>query len=459
MSLWTLEEIYNALDIKTNISENYIFSGVSIDTRTLKEGDLFIPIKGPRFDGHNFIEKAFKKGALASFSELIDEKSKKEKLIISVSSTLKALEKLAKFSRKRNKKLIKICITGSSGKTTLKDWISKTFKEHKKIHNTEGNLNNKIGLPLTLANMPRNTELCVLEIGMNSPGEIKKLTEIARPNIAIITNIGVAHSANFLSDSGIASEKSDIFNYLNKSSIAIFPRETKYFDLIKQKALKKTKKIFIFGNEGICNIKVEKKMEFEWHFNVSGEQTVLVNNFPFTNWSKNVAIILCLSKILNISLTKITPLLKKLRPTKGRGKISNVKINTKNLTIIDESYNSNPESLNAAIQNLSYFRSSNSRVICIIGDMLELGDKSNSYHLEVVNTLLRIKPNLIITVGQFSKIIFDNLPENFLKFHYYDYKNVFNKLLRIIRNKDVIMLKGSNSVKLHMITKQLLDLG
>ena len=199
-------------------------------------------------------------------------------------------------------------------------------------------------------------------------------------------------------------------------------------------------------------------MDFEWHFNISGEQTVLVNNFPFTNWSKNVGIILCLAKILNVNLSKITPILEKLRPTKGRGKISKVKINTKNLTIIDESYNSNPESLNAAIQNLSNFRTSNSRVICVIGDMLELGEKSISYHLKAVDILTRIKPNLIITVGQFSKIIFDNLPENFLKFHYYDYKNVFNKLLRIIKNKDVIMLKGSNSTNLHMITKQLLNL-
>ena len=105
MSLWTLEEIYTALDIKKNINENFIFSGISIDTRTLKKGDLFIPIKGKKFDGHDFIEKAFKKGAIASFSELIEEKLIEEKLIIGVSNTLKALEKLAKFSRKRNKKL------------------------------------------------------------------------------------------------------------------------------------------------------------------------------------------------------------------------------------------------------------------------------------------------------------------------------------------------------------------
>ena len=459
MSLWKLQEIFTALGKKEKTNEEYIFSGVSIDTRTIKKGEIFIPIKGKNFDGHNFIEKAFKKGALASFSESKNNFEDK-KLIIVVKNTQEALEKLAKYSRKRNKNLVTICVTGSSGKTTLKDWVSNAFKKHKKLYKTKGNLNNQIGLPLTLANMPRNTELCVLELGMNSPGEIKKLSKIAKPNIAIITSIGAAHSGNFSSIKRIAEEKSDIFSYCNKNSIAIIPRETKYFELINKKAITKTNKILTFGFDNICNIKFDKKNKnSKWNFNILGEKIVLENNFPFANWTHNIGIILCLSRILKIDLKKITPILKKLIPTEGRGKISKIKINNKNLTIIDESYNSNPESLNTALQNLSNFKYSSNRIICIIGDMLELGKMANTYHLKATKVLVKLKPQIIITVGEDSKIIFDNLPESFLKFHYYDYKNAMKKLFKIMRNKDVIMLKGSNSINLHLITKKLLDLG
>ena len=160
---------------------------------------------------------------------------KNDKRLIYVENTVDSLHKLAKFSRNRIEDVTIICVTGSSGKTTLKEWIFNIFKGSINTYRTIGNFNNEIGMPLCLVNMPKNTKICVLELGMNSPGEIKKLSEIAKPDIGIITNIGTAHAAKFNDLKNIAKEKSDIFSFFNEKSIAIIPFETNYYNLISKK--------------------------------------------------------------------------------------------------------------------------------------------------------------------------------------------------------------------------------
>ena len=205
MNILTTKEIKKALLLKNTFRDEIEFSGVSIDTRTIKKGNLFIPIKGKNYDGHNYIDEAFEKGAYASLVEFKKKQIlKNDKRLIYVKSTIDSLHKLAKFSRNRIKDLTTICVTGSTGKTTLKEWIFDIFKGSINTYKTIGNFNNEIGMPLSLANMPRDTKICVLELGMNSPGEIKKLSEIAKPNVGIITNIGTAHAANFKDPKNIA---------------------------------------------------------------------------------------------------------------------------------------------------------------------------------------------------------------------------------------------------------------
>ena len=148
----------------------------------------------------------------------------------------------------------------------------------------------------------------------------------------------------------------------------------------------------------------------------------------------------------------------KLTPIQGRGKKFLITYNKKSFTLIDESYNSSPESLTKAIENLKNLKFNHTRKICVIGDMLELGKMSKSYHLKIVKTLLKTKPHIILTVGKYSNLIFERLPENFIKFHFKNYKNVFDKLLSIIENDDIIMIKGSNSTNLHLVSKKLIEL-
>lgn len=461
MTIWTIKEIYKALGLKDDIQKKIFFSGVSIDSRTIKKGQLYIPIRGKNFDGHDFINDAFKKGAKASLVEINKKKDLlgKDKLIY-VKDTFKSLIELALYSRNRSKKLITICITGSSGKTTLKEWISLIFKSFTATYSTIGNLNNEIGLPLSLANMPKNTKLCILELGMNSKGEIKKLSNIAKPDIAIITNIGSAHSGNFKKLIDIAKEKSDIFCNLKKKGSIIIPGNTKYYNLIFSKAKRKTNNIYTFGSKSDYNIHIKKAGKIDqWKFFILGEEVKLNNNSLFNNWPSNIAIILCLIKIMNFDFKFFISKINKLEPLSGRGKISKIVYKKKNFTLIDESYNSNPESLDTAIKNLSNYNDLNSRKICVIGDMLELGSNANNCHLKIVKTILKINPDVIVTVGTLTKIIFDNLPRRFNKFHYNNHKEVLNKLLSIVKNKDIIMIKGSNSTNLHLISKGLINQG
>ena len=461
MNLWTIKEIYKALELKQEIKKKIKFTGVSIDSRTIKKGNLYIPIKGKNYDGHDYIKEAFQKGAYASLIEIKKKKSfKNNGALIYVKDSLASLTKLSKFSRNRINNLKTICITGSSGKTTLKEWIYKIFKDLIKSYSTIGNLNNEIGMPLTLVNMPKSTELCILELGMNSPGEIKKLSGISKPDIAIITNIGSAHAGNFRKKSSIAEEKSEIFNFFNKNSIAIIPFDSAYYNLIYLKASKKTEKIYSFGYNKNCEIRIFKNQNHRlWKFFIINEEIEINKDVPFSNWASNICIILGLAKILGIKITKIIPKLKNLSPISGRGKVTKINFKKKKITLIDESYNSNPESLNQAIENLNDNKFSGSRKICIIGDMLELGKMSKVKHIRIVKPLLKIRPDIVITVGSYSKAIYENLPESFFKLHFDDYRNVFKKLLRMIKNKDIIMIKGSNSLNLHMISEKLIMLG
>ena len=460
MNIWKIEDIYRALKLKNYDCRETTFSGISIDTRTIKKGELYIPLKGKNFDGHDFIKEAFEKGACASLTqEKIRKSSKNPELLIHVRDTSESLSRIAEFSRRRIKNLIVISITGSSGKTTLKDWVFHVFKDFKKTYCTPGNLNNEIGMPLTLSNMPCDTELCILELGMNTPGEIKRLSKIAKPDIAIITNIGSAHSGNFKKVESIANEKSEIFSYLDRNSSAIIPFESEYHQLIFNKASKKTQKVYSFGYHKDCEIKILEEDNLLKNFSILNEEVKIKKKTSFANWDVNVSIILGLAKILKIKIQKIIPKIINLSPISGRGKVTKISYKSKLFTLIDESYNSNPESLIRAIENLNNKEFIKLRKICIIGDMLELGGVSKKKHVSMVKTLAKIRPEIVITVGNYSKLIYDNLPGDFLKIHYQDYKNVFKKLLGIIKNKDVIMIKGSNSINLHLVSEKLIKLG
>jgi len=334
--MWTGLEIYNALNLEIGVLEENIFNEISINSKKINKGSLFIPIKGPRFDGHNFIEEALKKGA----SGALAEKSYFQKLVnfrkhlILVDDTYKSLIQLAKFSRKRAKENIVISITGSSGKTTLKEWLRKVMSNYFPTYANYGNLNNQIGVPLTLANMPSNSKVSIIEVGMNKVGEIAKLAKIIRPNIAIITNISSAHIGNFRKKKDIAFEKSQIFRYLKNNDTAIIPKDDKYFTLLRGQVSNKNCNIFTFGKKEDSKFKILNSKDTDYpSFLINQNKITVEFKYPDDKWKFNVAIILGVSSLLKLNLSKVSKKVLSLKPLRGRGMFYNLYYKKKKIYI------------------------------------------------------------------------------------------------------------------------------
>ena len=296
-------------------------------------------------------------------------------------------------------------------------------------------------------------------MGMNNKGEIRRLAKIARPNINIITNIGTAHVGNLVNRKGIAREKSDIFFYSNQKDCSIIPSDDEFYEFLKGKASKKFNFIYTFGKKKISTFqyfdngyedKIVKFKIFDKNYNFQ-------KKISFNNWENNIAVILGLIKILNLKIKNLKKRIEQLKPIEGRGKLHSIKVNNKKIILIDESYNSSPDSLKKSIENLTYFKKIQGRIICIIGDMLELGKNSTKMHIEVSEILKKVKPEIVYTVGKHTSNIQKGLPKTIKSHHFVDYKKIYNEITRIIKTNDVIMIKGSNSSKVNFISKQLIE--
>ena len=457
MNNWDLNDIFLALDLKNNFNKNIKVKKIVIDSKKVKKGDLFIAIKGKKFDGHKFINEAIKNGAIA----VIGEKKKviPKFPIIPVNDTRQSLINIARFSRERIKDLVVIGITGSTGKTTLKEWMFSVLKSDYRTYCNYGNFNNEIGMPLTLCNMPLKSQICILEMGMNNKGEIKRLAKIAKPNVNIITNIGSAHVGNLVNKKSIAQEKSNIFFFSNPKDSLIIPHDDEFYKFLKDKASKKFKLIYSFGKKRGSSFQyfnskyINEKVEFK----ILDKNYNFQRKISFNNWEKNIVVILGLIKILDLKIKSLKKKIEQLSPIEGRGKLHSIRVNKKKIILIDESYNSSPDSLKKSIENLLYFKKIQGRIICIIGDMLELGKNSAKMHIEISKILKKVKPEIVYTVGKYSINIQKSLPKTIKSLHFIDYKKVFDEILKIVKTDDVIMIKGSNSSNVKFISKKLIE--
>ncbi len=454
---WNLKEIYKALNKKFKHTENIQFKKISIDSRKISIKDFFIPIVGENYDGHNFINDVSNFGVKACLVE-----KKKSYLVknisihkIFVSDTQQSLQQLAYYARKKNKNLHMICITGSSGKTSLKEWTGKVLTEKIKTYVNPGNFNNEIGMPLSLVNMPIDTKICVLELGMNRKGEIKKLTKISSPTISIITNIGLAHIGNFEQPKDIAKEKASIYNYLNKKSFALIPNDSEYSKLLIKKALSKTQNIISFGTKTNSDASFRKIDGNKVIFSLLGKKILLKKKNYFEYWEENTLIILIILNILKLNFNDFKKRIENLKPLDGRGEKIKIFKNKKSFFLIDETYNSSPRTLKNAIINANKFLKRNQKLVLVIGDMLELGKYSKELHFKIIEIVKKVAPKLLVTVGSFSKIITENAKPDIKAFHYKTYHKVYERLIEEIDDSDIVMIKGSNSINLSKVCERL----
>ena len=431
--------------------ENIEVNHFSRDTREIKEGDTYIALKGEKFDGNDFCKDAINNGAkVCIVSKDIDPI--KGATIIKVEDTLKALQDIARFKRMQYDIPV-VAVTGSVGKTSTKDLIASVVSEGYKTLKTKGNYNNEIGLPLTVLSL-KDKEAMVVEMGMNHFGEIRKLTNIAKPTVAVITNIGTAHIGILGSRENILKAKLEILEGLQGNTVIINNDN----DLLHKWALENKDKynIITYGitNESDYMAKNIKSYEDKSEFIVSSKTNINNKNICVPvggeHFILNSLCAIAVGEYLKVPTEKITQGIAKLELTKKRMEILKSKSGA---TVINDTYNANYDSMKAAITYLKGIE--NKRKIAVLGDMLELGDYSKELH-EKVGKEIDSNIDILITIGKEAKYIAkeakakqiiecDNLEE------------AIEKIKKIETKDDAILLKASNGMKLFEIANALCE--
>ena len=410
-------------------------SGVSIDSRSIKKGSLFFALKGPNFDGNQFAKDALKKGA--SYVVVDDPNSLEiNDNIFLVEDSLNELQKLALHHRKELKIPI-IAITGSNGKTTTKELIREVLSQKFLVHSTYGNMNNHIGVPITLLQISKNHEVAIIEMGASHQKEIEKLCSIAQPNWGYITNFGKAHLEGFGSEEGVIIGKSELYEYLGKNNGRILVNKD---DLIQ---VEKTKKYTrsLFGSKSECDIKIEyleSKNGLTVGFKKHVFKSPIYGNYNFVN----IAAALSFGILFEVDLDKIQKAIASYDSKNNRSE----KIIINKTPFILDAYNANPTSMSVALDSFCHKYSTNNLVI--LGDMFELGKQTSTEHENILNKCLSLGITKIFTIG--SKFMSTKVNNKRIK----KFANIEQFIVSFAKFKihfESVLIKGSRSMKLEKL--------
>ncbi|MCX8082515.1 MAG: UDP-N-acetylmuramoyl-tripeptide--D-alanyl-D-alanine ligase [bacterium] len=427
-----------------SILKRYCY-GISTDSRQIKKGEVFVALKGERFDGTSFVNLVLQKGAVAAV--VPDNFISDSKKIIKVKDTLKALGDIARGYRNKFDVYV-IGITGSDGKTTTKEFIKKTLSVKYNTSGTEGNFNNFIGLPLSIFNITEKTDFCVLEMGMNRRGEIRYLSKIAQPQAGVITTIGPAHIGFFRSLTEIAEAKSELIETLEGEKLCLLNYDNKFFSFLKKKASARVLSFGIKEGADIRGIIAEEGNDF-FTFYIEGEDSPFRINFWNTSIIYPALIAFGLGKKFGIGTHSMVNIFEEIQPLPGRGKIYYLK----DIAIIDETYNCNPQSLKASLY--SFHKKQFNRKIAVIGDMAELGKLSSLYHRNTGMFIRKLDIDMLITIGDKSKQMGEIADKKWK--HFMDIDTLNKYLSKIIKKGDAILIKGSRIMNLDSTRNYLLE--
>tara|TARA_B100001564_G_scaffold358989_1_gene379212 strand:+ start:1141 stop:2397 length:1257 start_codon:yes stop_codon:yes gene_type:complete len=403
---------------------------ICIDSRQAKSNSIFFSIRGEKFNGNKFAEEALKKGC--EYAIVDEEINKKNEKIILVDNCLKTLQQLASFHREKLNIPI-IGITGSNGKTTSKELIYSVLSKKYKTHATKGNLNNHIGVPLSILEICTKTDISIIEMGANHINEISLLSNITKPNYGIITNIGKAHLKGFGSFNGVIKAKSELYENIKINNNQIFlNNDDKLLKKISQNINKIT-----YGNTGDVNGTL---LESKLYAKVSHDETEITSKLIGDYQFHNIMLAISVGKYFNISIGNIKKAIESYIPTNNRSEI----IKTAKNTVILDAYNANPTSMKEMI--ISFSRKKLKNKICILGDMFELGDYSYISHKEIVTLVKELKIKTYFVGKEFKKV----LKESF------NSRNEFEiALSKKNMSEKTILIKGSRGVKLEKLVKHL----
>ncbi|WP_375681310.1 UDP-N-acetylmuramoyl-tripeptide--D-alanyl-D-alanine ligase [Bartonella sp. AP60NXGY] len=464
-ALWDKQALVAAVNGVVMGSLPETFSGVSIDSRTLAEGDVFFCIKGHHLDGHDFAAQAYERGAgvlIVAEHRLRDMKKISAPLIV-VPDVLKALEQLAQAARKRSRAKI-IAITGSVGKTTTKEALKQALATAGNVHANLASLNNCWGVPLTLARMPVESDYGIFEIGMNHRDEIRPLVKLVCPHVALITHICAGHMVFFKDLEEIAKAKAEIFEGLDEEGIAILNADSDFFSYLVQKAKKcGVKKILSFGET--------KDADYQAHdirlltdsssmiVRMGGRDREVQIGAPGRHIVQNSLGVIAACDAMGVELEPVFLSFRHFSSQKGRGVRYRLSLsNGGEFYLIDESYNANPASMRAALELLATGPvGKGGRRIAILGDMLELGEYSEKLHRDLIKPIRLSGANPVFLFGEAMKSLVSDLSAG-VKVHYAEnIEKILSLLLAEISSGDLLMVKSSNSLCSSNIVTALLD--
>lgn len=444
---WVTGEIFEPGDTPVEVT------GVSTDTRKIQQGNLYIPIVGENFNGHDFVKGAVENGASGALWQKNQLNPPDDVPLIYVEDTLVALQDLAKnYLASIPTKVVGI--TGSNGKTTTKDMVTSVLATTYKVQKTEGNYNNHIGLPLTVLQLEEDTQYAVLEMGMSGRGEIELLSTIAKPEAAIITNIGESHLQDLGSREGISEAKFEITAGLRENGTLVIHGDE---PLLTEKVVNSKFKVVTFGNSKMNNyypVQIEQKSNGTY-FSINGEESTkffipVLGKHNINNALSAIAI----AQLFNVSIADIIKGLGMIKITGMRTELIQGK---SGVTVINDAYNASPTSMRAAIELLQDLKDYRRKVV-VLGDMLELGDNEETFHYEIGKGMDNGRVDYVFTFGQLGRKIAEGAALKFpdkqvLAFN--DKQELITKLKEVVEEGDIVLVKGSRGMKLEEVVHAL----
>jgi len=469
MTLWTAAEAAAATGGKAQ--GNWGVTGVSIDTRTLETGDLFVALKDVR-DGHDFVAQALEHGAGAAMVSRVPDGVPEGAPLLIVDDVLAALERLGAAGRARTTARV-AAITGSVGKTSAKDMLRVGLEGQGKVHAAEASYNNHWGVPLTLARMPADADFAIIEIGMNHPGEIAPLARLARPHVALITTVAAAHLEAFDSIEGIAREKASIFEGLEPGGTAILNGDIETAAILRRAAEAHAARIESFGEAAGSGLRLVDVTLYDdatvARVEIGGEAQVFRLATAGKHFAATALGVLGVAAALGADVTLTTRALSQWTPPAGRGTREEILLDPVEdlaLILIDDAFNANPASMAAALDVLAAShpvdgagRIGKGRRIAVLGDMLELGPDEIALHEGLAELDALASADVVHCVGPRMKALWARLPAGQQGVWTEQARELAERVHHLIDAGDVLLVKGSKGSRVSLVVDVVRKLG
>lgn len=462
MTLWNAAEAADATGGQAQ--GDWCATGVSIDTRTLVPGDLFVALRAAR-DGHEFVAQALANGAAAALVDHVPEGVSDDAPLLIVPDVLTALEALGCAARARTDARV-VAVTGSVGKTSTKEMLAQMLGDQGRTHASVASYNNHWGVPLTLARMPRDTEYAVIEIGMNHPGEIAPLARQARPHVAMITTVAPAHLEAFESIEGIAAEKAAILDGLEPGGTAVLNGDIAQAGILQDKADAVGARQVAFGRSATGYRLVDVSVQGDTTVataRIDGDPLLFKINTAGQHFAMNAlgALAACVALGGDLALAVLS--LGRWSPYKGRGVREHIAVNPADpdlmITLLDDAYNANPTSMAAALDVLSSGDATVGRRIAILGDMKELGPQASALHADLAGLPAMANIDRVHCIGPLMGTLYQALPPEKRAGHFATSTECAAALRTRLHHGDIVLVKGSLSMKLALVVDAIRKMG